>query len=59
MKKKKQITFKTMEEFNTYYASQEPKEKQPKNNTYYQIGKNIAKMACEQAIKDISTSHQY
>ena len=51
-KKGKNVTFKTVEEYRAFYAT-DTKRQQPKGSKYYRIGTDIAKMACEKAVNTL------
>ncbi len=51
-KKDRDVTFKTVEEYRAFYAT-DTKRRQPKGSKCYRIGADIAKMACEKAINTL------
>lgn len=51
-KKGKSVTFKSVEEYRAYYAS-DPAKSPAKGSKYYRIGGDIAKLACDKAINKL------
>jgi len=44
---KKEKVFESLEEFKSFYAPENKKEKSKKKNKYYLLGVEVAKLACD------------
>ncbi len=55
-KKSKSVVFKSVKEYREYYASNTLK-RPAKGSRYYQIGRSVARTACEKVVSKLSADH--
>lgn len=53
MKSSKSKVFKTYQEYSSFYAANPTEKKDTAKNKYYQIGQDVAKMACKKVTNQI------